>query len=312
MNPRTLLLDQPRVSLPSSDAMPQRLETTAHLRYYRLLVYQRRTMYLTKGQCLLISRPPFTVTIVCASTQMSTTVHITRPLDTITLQPECAASGDSFYLPPYYASETHLELPAFDPSLSLDNASIPIWRSEWSIKLSNISRAAIPKLPALHITGMQADTYFDRLEAQPLEQVTVDSPSSFSKFMLLTIIIAILSFFLLAFLLKHCCSRRSIRLYRFRSARPTTPPALAESPDAPEPAIEMQETVPMVSPPPHPPPYASADHGLEAQSPVAARAQQLPAVQDVSPPRGDAPPTTAYVESALSGARPTARVSLMV
>ena len=175
-----------------------------------------------------------------------------------------------------------------------------------SLRLSNMSRAAVPKLPALHITGIQADAYFDRLEAQPLEQVTVDSPSSFSKFMLLMIIIAVLSFFLLAFLLKHCCSRRSMRLYRFRSVRPTTPPAQAESP---EPAIEMHETVPMVSPPP---PYASADHGLEPQTPSAARAEQLPAVQDVSPPRGDAPPTTACVGSALSGARPTARLSLMV
>ena len=64
---------------------------------------------------------------------------------------------------------------------------------------------------------------FDRIEAQPLEQVTVDSPSAFSKSMLLMIILGVLSFACLVFLLRHCCPPRHRRVVRIRSTRAPSP-----------------------------------------------------------------------------------------
>ena len=188
-----------------------------------------KAYYLTKGQWLMVYKPPFTITIFCTSTQKSTTAYIIRSVDTLQLDPECSASGDSFYLPPYYASETHLELPSLVSTDIYQNSSIPIWRSEWSAKLRNVSTSNVSSLPDLHINGMQADAYFDRLEAQPLEQVTVDSPSAFSKSMLLMIVIGVLTLLCLGFILKYCCpssSRGTLALARFRSVRPCAPARL--------------------------------------------------------------------------------------
>ena len=59
-----------------------------------------KAYYLTKGQWLVVLRPPLSITTFCASTQTTQTTIMHRSVDTITLQPECSASGDSFYLPP--------------------------------------------------------------------------------------------------------------------------------------------------------------------------------------------------------------------
>ena len=153
---------------------------------------------------------------------------------------------------------------------------------------------------------MPADAYFDRIIAQPLEQVTIDSPSAFSKSMLLMIIIGVLSFACLAFLLKHCCSTRHSRLVRFRTPRAPSPR------ESPEPAMEMQESSPMVSPPPQ---CSPIDHDVGQPSQCAVhpvQPPQPPAGLDASPTRGVAPLTPAHVASVLSGARPTLSLSPLV
>ena len=86
----------------------------------------------------------------------------------LTLEPECAASSDSFYLPPYYASESYLDLPLFTPDAVLDNSSLPIWRSHWSALLTNVTNSNASLLLPLHIDGLQADAYFNAIEAQPV------------------------------------------------------------------------------------------------------------------------------------------------
>ena len=265
-----------------------------------------KAYYLTGGQWLLVSRPPLSVTVFCAPTQTSYTVSIIRSIDTFTLAPECSASGDSFYLPPYYAGETHLELPATRPVTLLDVASLPIWRPEWSLKLSNLSRHNVSRLPELHIDGMPADAYFDRITAQPLEQVTVDSPSAFSKSMILMIILGVLSFACLVFLLRHCCPPRRRRVVHIRSTRAPSPR------ESPEPAMELQESTPMVSPPPQ---SGSTDHDVGRSSQCAVhfvQPPQSPAGLDASPSRGVAPLKPAQVATVLSGTHPTPRLSLMV
>ena len=270
-----------------------------------------KAYYLTGGQWLLVSRPPLSVTVFCAPTQTSYTVSIIRSIDTLILAPECSASGDSFYLPPYYAGETHLELPATRPVTLLDVASLPIWRPEWSLQLSNLSQHNVSRLPDLHIDGMPADTYFDQIEAQPLEQVTIDSPSAFSRSMLLMIIIGVLSFVCLVFLLKHCCPSRHSRLVRFRTPRAPSPR------ESPEPAMEMQESSPMVSPPPQYRSHLSStsDHdiGQPAQCAVhPAQPPQIPAGPDAMPTRSAAPLTPNHVTSVLSGTRLTPRLPTLV
>ena len=46
---------------------------------------------LTKGQWLMVFRPPLSITIFCAPTQQS---RISSAVDTLTLDPECSATGD--------------------------------------------------------------------------------------------------------------------------------------------------------------------------------------------------------------------------
>ena len=246
-----------------------------------------KAYYLTKGQWLLVLRPPLSITIFCASTQQSRTELITEAVHTITLAPEYSASGAAFYLPPYYAGETHLELPLFRPHST--DISLPIWRPEWPKSLARAISSNVTHLPELHIDGMHADAYFDRILAQPLEQVTNESPSAFSRSMLLMIIIGMVSLLCFGFLLKHCCPLVvSIIRLRRRSVRPTLPP----EPEAPEPAVEMQELSPMVSP----------RHRCMVED---VNDPQF-AEQEETPIRGATPPftTSAHAVSSLHGVRP--------
>ena len=74
-----------------------------------------KAYYLTDGKWLIVSRPPTRLTIVCP--QATRTQSVIQVVEVITLDLECSATGDSLYLPPYYASETHLDLPDFQPIL---------------------------------------------------------------------------------------------------------------------------------------------------------------------------------------------------
>ena len=255
--------------------------------------------YLTNGKWLLVSRPPMSLTIVCSTEPQSRAIIINQPVQTLTLDPECAASSDSFYLPPYYAGETHLDLPVFTPETLNDNNSLPIWRPNWSATLTNLPAQNLSRLPTLHITGMQADRYFDMIEAQPLEQVTLDSPSAFSKSMLLMIIIGVLTFCCLAFCLKHCCvNRTSCTLPRVR-------PMPSEHH---EPALEMMESPPMVAPP-------SADSDPPCVEDCAQEPQCIthPVGPEALPHGGIASTLSpATVASVLSGTRPTPRLPSLV
>ena len=226
-----------------------RRDTTAIISYCPTTIQPSndapKSYYLTSGQWLIISKPPVPITIFCASSQKSTQYVIQKQVDIITLEIECSASSDSFYLPPYYASESHLELPPLSSLEFTANISVPIWRTAWSDTLRNVTFRNLSLLPPLHLDGMPADAYFDRLEALPLEQVTTESPSSFSKFWLITIIVGILAFACLVFLCQHCCPLVRSPVFRVRP----TPPAPSPSPSA-EPAIELQESAVLVSPPP--------------------------------------------------------------
>ena len=83
-------------------------------------------------------------------------------------------SGFRSYLPPYYASETHLALPPDLTESYYNNASLPIWRDTLSAKLRNVSKALKPPhhLSELHVNGVPVDTYFIQIIAQPLETVS--------------------------------------------------------------------------------------------------------------------------------------------
>ena len=254
-----------------------------------------KAYYLTHGRWLLVSRPPFTLTISCLSTETSHAVTITRPVDIITLQPECSASGDTFYLPPYYASETHLALPSDLTESYYTNASLPIWRDTWSAKLRNVSKTLNPlhRLPELHVDGVPADTYFNQIMAQPLETVSSASEVS-STSMTLIIIIIILSVICLIYWIRHCCNGHSRGRFTFRSV-PTEP-------SEPEPPIELPAVVPMVSPAQHPLPEP-------AGNPCALHSSPFPADQDVTPSRGATPLTPAQIAPELASSRPTPRLT---
>ena len=303
-----------------------RRDATASRRYCspRLLPTNSapKAYYLTGGRWLIVSRPPVTLTILCLSTETSHTITLNRPVETITLQPECSASGDTFYLPPYYASETHLNLPSDLIDSSYTNVSLPIWRDEWSSKLNNSQSGSQSQsgshtsiLPEIHVDGVPADTYFDHIMSQPLEKVSSES-RQFSTSMTLIIIIGILSVVCLIFIIRHCCPRQPLT-FRFRS----NPAAIPD----PEPAIAMQESVSVVAPRPQPRPQSGSPHDRyvsgspddrdvsgPSEGRCARHSPQLPADQDVTPVRGDTPFMPAHVAPTLAGPRPTPRLTPLV
>ena len=266
-----------------------------------------KAYYLANGKWLLVSRPPLHLTIMCAS--KSRPMIISNPVDILTLEPECSASSDSFYLPPYYASESHLDLPSIEPHHVFDNLSLPIWRPTWSSALRNVSvsPSSPPSLPPLHINGMVADAYFNQITALPLEQVTTDSPSAFSRSMLLMIIIGVLSLCCLIFCLQHCCVPRG----RYSVTRLHFPRRPRGTPEPEEPAMELQESEPMVTPPvvAVPAPYHADDpeQGQQATYDVPTAGMAAPPVSSAGPPVPPAP-----VAPMLPGTRPTPYLSPLV
>ena len=256
-----------------------------------------KAYYLTHGRWLLVSRPPLTLTISCLSTETSHAITITRPVDIITLQPECSASGDTFYLPPYYASETHLALPPDLTESYYTNASLPIWRNTWSATLRNVSKTLKPlhHLPELHVNGVPADTYFNQIIAQPLETVSSGSPQVSSTSMTLIFIITLISVICSIFWIRHCCNGHSRGRFPFRSV----PTERSE----PEPPIELPAVVQMVPPPQRP---LSEPTG----NPCALHSPCFPSADsDVTPSRGATPHTSAHVVSELTSPRPTPRLT---
>ncbi|XP_043213570.1 uncharacterized protein LOC122377530 [Amphibalanus amphitrite] len=203
--------------------------------------------YLSRGTWLLVSRPPLSITVVCPYN--STTISITKSVHLLTLPMECSASSDSLYLPPYYASETHLDFPDFNDAFTIsnDSSSIPIWRSHWTSAIPIAAQSNSSLIPTLHVDGMPADDYFNRVEALPLEQVIDDTPSAFSYTWLLIIIISVLATCCMCFCIKHCFPR-SLANYRL----PRFVPASAVR-DIREPAIEMDECRHALNPPAAPP-----------------------------------------------------------
>ena len=158
--------------------------------------------YLAMGKWLLVSRPPTRLAIVCPTG--TTSLLVTKPVQTVQLKPECSASGDAIYLPPYYASDTHLDLPDFTP-LDPGNftQTIPIWKPRWKRTAINPN---FTSLPPLHTNGMPADQYFNEVEALPLEDVFKESPTSFSRTWTLTISIGLIAiafiYFIYLFILR--------------------------------------------------------------------------------------------------------------
>ena len=213
-----------------------------------------KAYYLTGGQWLLVSRPPLSVTIFCAPTQTSYTVSIIRSIDTLILAPECSASGDSFYLPPYYASETHFELPATRPVTLLMSLPYP------SVNGHSNSATSPDTTYLVHIDG-PADAYFDRIIAQ-LEQVTIDSPSAFS-------IHASHDHYWRSFFRLFSVSFEALLL----DTTVVWCVSVACPVESPEPAMEMQESSPMVSPPPQ---YSPTDHDVGQPSQSAVHPVQPP------------------------------------
>ena len=254
-----------------------------------------KAYYLTHGRWLLVSLPPFTLTISCLSTETSHTVTITRPVDIITLQPECSASGDTFYLPPYYASETHLALPIDLTESYYTNTSLPIWRDTWSATLRNVSktRHTLHRLPVLHVDGVPADTYFNQIMAQPLETVSSD-PQVSSTSMTLIIIITLIFVICSIYWIRNCCNGRSRGRFPFRFTH--------TNPSEPEPPIELPAVVPMVSPP-----HRSLSEPVG--NPCALHSPSFHADSDVTPPRGATPHHPAHVAPELASSRPTPRLT---
>ena len=215
-----------------------------------------KAYYLADGKWLIVSRPPTRLTIVCPRTTRSLTVK--QVVEVVTLALECSATGDSLYLPPYYASETHLDLPEFEPILLRylvnDTDTVLIWRPKWTSTLQ--SSLNLTALPPLHVNGMPADDYFNKVEAIPLEQVFDNNPADFSRSCTLIIIIGIVAIALLGCVIRNRCprSREAWRLPRFHgpptdfppSDSPVMPPRVPQH--SPEPPIELRE-LPRPSPP---------------------------------------------------------------
>ena len=240
-----------------------------------------RAYYLTTGKWVVVSRPPLEVTIVCPG--QTSTHTLQKPVETITLGIECSASSDSMYLPPYYASESHLDLPDFPVTdlVRSSNTSIPIWRPHWISALPDPENITL--MPPLHINGMLADDYFNQVTALPLEEVVDDDPASFSRSWTLILIIGIISLAFLGCVLRYCCprSRDLWSLPRFAAA--------ARSPrqdPAPPVAIELLE--PLASRPQTAPIPAARVSFAQGAEPTAHL--------DLSPTRGTDPPGTPEFE----------------
>ena len=118
--------------------------------------------------------------------------------------------------------------------------------------------------------------------AEPLEKVVMESPSAFSKSMLLMIICGILAFGLLAYIVKHCCTTGNSGLVRFRASRVQREPE--------EPAMEMQESSPTQQ-------DSHTVHDVGQPCRCAVQPPQPPAGQDASriSCAGGAPFTPAHV-----------------
>ena len=244
-----------------------------------------KAYYLTKGAWLIVSRPPIRLTIVCPAG--SSTRSVMKAVDIISLDVECSAAGDSIFLPPYYASETHLNLPDFHPDQLITNSTddVPIWRPHWTDAVNDTIHINLSVLPPLHVAGMPADDYFNQVTAQPLEQVNDVSPTSFSITWLLIIAVGLIGLFCLWFIIKHCCprSRGLYNLPRYTAAPPYTP----------EPAIELLE-----------PPPVTSQQPVNTQRPrVSFRPCSVPdeAVTDAVPTRGAAPLPTGATASTVFG-----------
>ena len=216
-----------------------------------------KAYYISRGKWLLVAKPPLQLTTVCP--ENSNTLSVESAVSVITLPIECSASSASIYLPPYYASETHLELPAFNLDQLVNSSTrIPIWRPEWPEIIPTVANRT-NVLPPLHIDGMPADEYFNRIEAMPLRQVYDESPASFSVTWTFIIIGSLLAMACVCFGARHCCtpSRAERFLPRFR-------PAPTNAHDEHETAeFELLESRPQVQPQPSP-----QDH--QATCPVAA------------------------------------------
>ena len=250
-----------------------------------------KAYYIANGSWLLVSRPPVRLTVVCPSG--STTKSVTKAIDIVHLEVECSAAGDSIFLPPYYASETHLSLPDFHPDQLLANATsdIPIWRHHWSGAINASLRANVSVLPTLHVAGIPADDYFNRVTAMPLTRVSDSSPSSFSVTWLLIIVIGLICAFLLWFIVKHCCPRAR-RMYDL-------PSYSAADSGIHEPAIELLE--------PPSPPVMSQSANESSQSRRVCRLP-LEAIPEAAPSRGTAPTSqTSSPVSTVFGGRPKPR-----
>ena len=246
-----------------------------------------KAYYLANGSWLLVSRPPVKLTVVCPSG--STTKSVTKAIDIVQLEVECSAAGDSIFLPPYYASETHLSLPDFHPDQLLpnDTSDIPIWRHHWSGAINASLRANVSVLPTLHVAGIPANDYFNQVTAIPLTSVSDSSPSSFSVTWLLIIIIGLMCAFILWFIVKHCCPRAR-SMY-------TLPSYAAATAATPEPAIELLEPPPVLSQP------------IDQSPSRSAYRTPLEAVSDATPLRGSAPQSTSSSMTTVFGGRPKPR-----
>ena len=256
-----------------------------------------RAYYLADGKWLIVSRPPTQLTIVCPRNTRSHSVQ--HVVEMVTLELECSATGDSLYLPPYYASESHLDLPDFQPfqlgNLANDTGPVPIWRPRWASILSDSFNATA--LPPLHIDGVPADDYFNKIEALPLTQVTDDDPSIFSKNWLLIFIFIIIGLTCLGCALKCCCPRTR-DLWTLPRLPRRSPPVPRNSP-VPEQAIELLEVPAPQSPSAREGPAPQSPS--QRRSPVARASPPRPAYapcpahdgapSDNAPPRGDGPST---------------------
>ena len=259
-----------------------------------------KAYYLTDGKWLIVSRPPTRLTIVCPSGTRSHS--ITHVVELVTLDLECSATGDSLYLPPYYASETHLDLPVYNPlplaKLNNDTGNVPIWRPRWASILSD--SVNVTDLPPLHIDGVPADDYFNKIEALPLTQVSDSDPSIFSRNWLLIFIFIIIGLGCLGCALRCCCPRTRDLWTLPRFPRRSSP--VSRVFPVPDPAIELLEV-------PAPPSPSSQEARVPQspslrRSPVArisptrsTRSSYTPcpahdgAPSTSAPTRGDGPPT---------------------
>ena len=215
-----------------------------------------KAYYLSNGKWVIVSNPPTRFTVVCPSSSEAKTLRNT--VEILDLPIECSASGDSVYLPPYYASETSLDLPDFQPtSVPINGSAVPIWRPRWTRSVTKSLNITPMYLPALHISGMPADKYFNEIEQLPLERV--EDPATFSRSWIVMIVISTLAIITLACFLRCCCPGSSrdvislarLRRYRMRPTNPDNEPMELLEPIAP--SIQPADQAALLPDPPQPP-----------------------------------------------------------